>query len=187
MWRHAAFIPFTVAVSRVDRIFKYRIDCFMHYLASSCLQKKHGFTHLLTARSTILHQKLRLSFTWSRNSPPIVEPEGSWHSQEVATGPRLEVLEPSSHSNVPFLKFHFNIIIKSNFRYLDPTKTPAQFRHPAWHFATWFSVVSNPNSYEAGGPPLSAITDYLFNLLAVILHIWRISPLSASWGHIMLW
>jgi hypothetical protein len=37
------------------------------------------------------------------------------------------------------------------------------------------------------GHPLSAVRDCLFNIFAAILHIWRPSSLSASWGRAMPW
>jgi hypothetical protein len=34
---------------------------------------------------------------------------------------------------------------------------------------------------------LSAVRDYLFNIYAATLHIWRPSPPSATWGRAMTW
>jgi hypothetical protein len=35
--------------------------------------------------------------------------------------------------------------------------------------------------------PFSAVRDYLFNIFAATLHIWRPSPPSATWGRAMPW
>jgi hypothetical protein len=37
------------------------------------------------------------------------------------------------------------------------------------------------------GHPLSAVRDCVFNIFAATLHIWRPSPLSATWGRAMPW
>jgi hypothetical protein len=50
-----------------------------------------------------------------------------------------------------------------------------------------FGVVSPPPNPHSGGPPLSAVHDCLFSIFAYTLHIWRLSPPSASWGCAMLW
>jgi hypothetical protein len=39
----------------------------------------------------------------------------------------------------------------------------------------------------AGGPPLSALRDCLFNIIAATLHTWKASPPSATWGRAMPW
>jgi len=35
--------------------------------------------------------------------------------------------------------------------------------------------------------PLLVVQDCLFNIITAILHIWRLSPLSTSWGWDMPW
>jgi hypothetical protein len=70
-------------------------------------------------------------------------------------------------------------------------KESFQVRGPSWHFVTklflrWGVVSPTPNP-QAGGPPLSAIRDCLFNLFAATLHIWLPSHWSATRGRAMPW
>jgi hypothetical protein len=46
-------------------------------------------------------------------------------------------------------------------------------------FLRW-GVVSSPPNPQAGGHPLSAVHDCLFNIFAATLHNWRPSPPSAT-------
>jgi hypothetical protein len=50
----------------------------------------------------------------------------------------------------------------------------------------WWVFSTLPNR-QAGGPPLSAVRDFLFNIFAATLHICRPSPPSATWGRAMPW
>jgi hypothetical protein len=47
-------------------------------------------------------------------------------------------------------------------------------------------LAPTPNP-QAGGTPLLAVRDCLFNIFAVTFRIWRPSPLSVIWGRAMSW
>jgi hypothetical protein len=51
----------------------------------------------------------------------------------------------------------------------------------------WWGVVSPCQSSNLEDHLLSAVRDCLLNIFAATIHIWRPSPPSATWGHVMQW
>jgi hypothetical protein len=58
--------------------------------------------------------------------------------------------------------------------------------HNRLGFLRWVLLAPCPTP-KLEDHPLLAVRDFLFNIYAVTLHIWRPSPLSATWGHAMPW
>ena len=71
-------------------------------------------TYLLTPWSRVILEKLTSKLcSYSRNSPHVIEPEGSWtYSQQPSTCPYPEPKQSNPYP-IPFLNIHFNIILPS--------------------------------------------------------------------------
>jgi hypothetical protein len=70
------------------------------------------------------------------------------------------------------------------------SKESIKFRRPLWHFVTRLffygeELLAPRPSTKLEDHLLSAVFDCLFNIFAATLHIWRPSPLSATWGRAM--
>jgi hypothetical protein len=67
----------------------------------------------------------------------------------------------------------------------SPTRLCVEIRNKYWVLRGGLLALRPTPRLE--DHPLSAVRDCLFNIFAATLHIWRPSPLSATWGRAMPW